>query len=77
MNGIYKGKYLIGLYNKPEIEGNDEAVAILDNCKQLAAYMDRSVRVAMAIAARRLKSKKKDVVIRGRVLEMHFIEYDE
>lgn len=75
MQGIYKGKYLIGIYNKPEVAGNDEAVAILDNCAQFARYIGKSVRMATAIAARRLRNRKPDIVIDGRVYELHLIEF--
>lgn len=77
MEGIYKGKYLIGIYNKPELSGNDEAVAILDNCRELAAYLGKSVRIATAIAARRLRSRKPDININGRVYEIHLIKFED
>ena len=77
MEGIYKGKYLIGLYNKPEIAGNDDAVAIFDNCRELAAYMGKAVNATVKIAARRLKARNKDVTIDGKTYEMHFIKYED
>lgn len=77
MKGIYKGKYLIGIYNKPELSGNDEAVAILDNCRELAAYLGKSVRMAAMIAARRLRSRKPDISINGRVYEIHLIKFED
>lgn len=77
MQGIYKGRYLIGIYNKPEVSGNDDAVAILDNCRQLAAYIGKSVRMATAIAARRLRSCKPDITIGGKVYEIHIIKFDD
>lgn len=77
MQGIYKGKYLIGIYNKPEVAGNDEAVAILDNCRQLAAFMGKSVRIATAIAARRMTSRKPDIKIGGKIYELHLIAFEE
>ena len=77
MQGIYKGKYLIGIYNKPEFSGNDEAVAILDNCRELAAYIGKSVRIATAIAARRLRSRKPDIIINGRIYEIHLIKFED
>ena len=76
MERIYKGQYLIGIYNKPEIVGNDEAVAILDNCRQLAEYIGKSVREATALAARRLRGRKPDIEIDGKVYELHLVKFD-
>ena len=75
MQGIYKGKYLIGIYNKPEVSGNDEAVAILDNCTQLAKFIGKSVRIATAIAGRRLRGRKPDIEICGKLYEIHLIKF--
>lgn len=77
MQGIYKGKYLIGIYNKPELTGNDEAVAILDNCREFATYIGKSVRMATAIAARRLNGRRPDIIIGGRLYEIHLIKFDD
>lgn len=77
MKGIYKGKYLIGIYNKPEVSGNDEAVAILDNCRQFAEYIGKSVRMATMIASRRLRTRKPDITIGGKVYELHLVKFDE
>lgn len=77
MEGIYKGKYLIGIYRKPEECGSDEAVAILDNCRELAAYLGKSVRMATMIAARRLRSRKPDINIRGKIYELHLIKFED
>lgn len=74
MEGIYKNAYLIGIYNKPEVSGNDEAVAILDNCRELAAYIGKSVRATRAILARRMRNAKPDIDIGGKVYEIHCIK---
>lgn len=77
MEGIYKGQYLIGIYNKPEVAGNDEAVAILDNCRQFARFIGKSVHAAINIAGRRLRGRKPDIEINGRIYEIHLVKFDE
>jgi hypothetical protein len=78
MEGIYKNRFLIGVYEKPRADGEEEPpAAILDNPRQFAAYTGMSVRCAIAFLSRLQHGRKPDLKNGGKLYQIFLIEYDE
>jgi len=76
--GIYKNRFLLGVYEKPEEDSDDDqAVAILDNPKQLAEFAGMTVRCAVMLTNRLQHGRKPDIEVGGKTYQIFLIEYED
>ena len=71
---LYKGRYMIGIYNSPEDDGDDGLYQIFDNCRQLAEYLGTNLRSAISLVNLSTKRENPRISIDNRRKEIKLID---
>lgn len=75
MKGYYKQKYGIGIYKKIRNVGEtDELIGLFDSAEEFANFIGKSLRKAYDILFLHLSKGQKDIIVNGKMCELHFID---
>lgn len=78
MKGLYKKRYGIGIYKKIRKAGDtDELIELFDTAEEFANFIGKSLKKAYDILRLHFKKDQKDIVVKGRLCEIAFIDMED
>lgn len=75
--GLYKKKFAIGIYQKETETQTDQLIFLAESIQELAEYIRANIDKTYVIANQHFSGKIKDIVVDGKLCEMHFIDMTE